>query len=266
MATPTHEPIAVKDGVRSPETVNKLQGRKQVKGYRNIFELASLLLAVLAILFAVLQYLDSKRLEAHITQIAQSMSTAYVGEFPNNIKEINRVVSNAKKELDIVADVPGYGQYSRPKESDDYIQTLLNLRPQADIRMLIYDEPSAKASRKRQFASQEFAKLTTTSEFKHYFEDVWPTLEKPKNKEEFMEDLQQKQNDYEKLLLQKHINIRRFTGRLMFNLWLQDHAEAILSFEHNAKDETQVSFRTRDGNMIATFQNTFDQLWSSANK
>ena len=196
---------------------------------------------------------------------SQSMSTEYIAEFPDNMEEINRVVSSAKRELDIMVDVPGYGQYSRPEISDLYMQALRKLRPDVTIKMLIYDENSVRESRRRQFAGREFSDLMKNKRFKHYFHDVWPTLGEPNSKEEFMDKLQQKQRDYEKSLLEKQIDIKHVSGRLMFYLWLADNQEAIFSFQNNSKEEHEISFRTRDGTLINTFKNTFDQTWSSAN-
>src|SRR5215470_9364950 len=67
---------------------------------------AAELVAFLAIAFAIVQFLDAKlqelalerqgkKLEAQaneLTEIARSMSTRYVGMFPENLKEITRMI------------------------------------------------------------------------------------------------------------------------------------------------------------------------------
>src|SRR2546422_1043059 len=84
-----------------------------------ISKIATSFLPIVAIVFAVVQFVDSRLLKNEIKHVVQSMSTEYIAEFPWNIEEIDRVISNAKKELDIMVDAAAYGQYSRPKLSEE---------------------------------------------------------------------------------------------------------------------------------------------------
>jgi len=109
---------------------------------RRYLDPVTLILAVLAIAFAVFQFLDSRHLKRategiqtqnekvlHAAQdAAENASTKYVDEFPKNIPFIRDLVQGTCEHLDILADVPGYGMYSAPGDFQDYYTALLRAR------------------------------------------------------------------------------------------------------------------------------------------
>ena len=93
--------------------------------YQKCQEPVVFVLAVLAIIFAIIQFFDSghqyrkltditSRLEpiadhlepvpSRLKEIVNSMSTRYVGEFPHDIKDLTEVVGGTQKKLDIMVD------------------------------------------------------------------------------------------------------------------------------------------------------------------
>ena len=56
------------------------------------------------------------------------------------------------------------------------------------------------------------------------------------------------------------IEIRYATLPFRLFLWIEDGEEAVFAFEMSARRRT-ISFRTRDGNLIHTFGELFEQNW-----
>src|SRR5216684_7284931 len=78
------------------------------------FQGAAILRAVASMIFACIQFWDSRRHSGAIKVIAQSMSTGYIGQFPNDLDEIVKVITVAAEEVLIMADFAAYGSFSKP--------------------------------------------------------------------------------------------------------------------------------------------------------
>jgi hypothetical protein len=131
--------------------------------YIRLGEIVALILAAIAIWFAVRQFRDSKelmhnagveaaRLKSLIGQmgtvaasqeekfravleqadlqtrkleaVADSLPTKFVGTFPNNLQAILDMVETARDEVVVVADFVGYGSYSDPVRFSHYFSVL----------------------------------------------------------------------------------------------------------------------------------------------
>jgi hypothetical protein len=234
-------------------------------GSRQWFDIVTLVLAVLAIVFAIVQFVDSYVQKKELNAISDSMSTHFIGEFPKNILQITQVASQSTKTLDVMVDFPGYGHYSSPEEFKRYFRTLIDLRTDKRIavRMLIYDAKLGSDSRNRQLRPS-FEKRMQTTAFLHFFKDEHPGIEMPKNYDEFDQKMTELQKKYEQELAENGIYIRHTSTPLMFFLWLEDGEDAVFSFLNNEEGSTELSFRTRDSAFIRTFKDTFEQLWKAS--
>lgn len=109
----------------------------------------TLILALLAILFALVQFFDSLHLKrtmrrvlrnedqlldrvqnlvGAIEDVARSLSSRFIGTFPKNMKEISALVARADRDVIVLTDWVGYAMYSNPEEFEEYKRTLVDLR------------------------------------------------------------------------------------------------------------------------------------------
>ena len=109
---------------------------------RSYLDIVTLILAVLAIGFAIYQAIDSHRLKAATNsildktdgvlnttrQVVNDASTQYVANFPDNLPKIKDLVDGTCGKFDVMADVPGYGMYSAPDDFQRYFNALLEAR------------------------------------------------------------------------------------------------------------------------------------------
>lgn len=232
--------------------------------YQRWAEPVTFCLAILAIAFAVVQFIDSRIQENGMRKIADSMSTSYIGEFPKNMESIIKVTSAAAKKLDIMVDFAGYGNYSNPEAFNRYFRTLLDPHKgkRTTVRLLLYDDKAGRESRDRQLR-QNFETERKSERFQRYFHEEHVTFSVPERYEQFSQDLTEIERQYEQQLIEKGVEIRHTPQTLLFYVWLEDDEEAIFSFQNTEGGEREISFHTRDTALIRTFQATFQQVWNA---
>ena len=93
---------------------------------RSFVDAFTILLALVSIVFAFVQELDSKDLKSKTALLVSGATTRYIAEFPYNIPGITDIVQGGCEQIDIMTDVPGYGQYSAPSEFYKYLSTILD--------------------------------------------------------------------------------------------------------------------------------------------
>jgi hypothetical protein len=223
------------------------------------------ILAVFAIGFAIVQFFDSRTQLRKITEVSESTSTSFAGEFPKNIDDITRLVGRATDEVDIMVDFPGYGHYSSPDAFSTYLRAIEDAARKHKVMMLIYNDKAAHESRQRQFRPTDFAAKMKTDAFQRFFTKTNPFLGVPTSYDEFDEKLTKMQTIYEEGLSRTGVQIRHIGERLQFYLWLEDMESAVFSFQNSVREEHEIAFRTRDGKLIDTFKATFDDLWNKSN-
>lgn len=96
--------------------------------WRSILDGLTVLLAIASIFFAYVQKLDSRELKNTTETLVRSATTGYIAEFPQSIPAITRIAQGTCSELSIMADLPGYGQYSAPEAFYSYMHAIIDLR------------------------------------------------------------------------------------------------------------------------------------------
>jgi hypothetical protein len=253
---------------------------------RETLETITFPLAVVAIVFAALQFLDSRAQEVKMNALVEEMSTRFIGQFPKNLSDILQVAKQANDHFEAMSDYVSYGYFSNPDVFDDLVRQLEDLvKRKVQVRMLIYAQDLAKQSYSKQFTLEWFEdslkkKASPLFRFCQRFDK--PLYESLMKWEKY-QDSQQLRRDFEALmfdrqmfylkdLIERGVTVRKTKARLPFFFWCEDSHEAIFAFLHEgvpvppgAEGLTEVSFRTRDSSLvILTFEPTFNQLWAEA--
>jgi hypothetical protein len=200
---------------------------------RRSFEVITFLLAIVAIVFAVIQYHDARAQLDRLQAITSSIQTQYVGEFPVNLDKITEVIAHSSEhgELDVMADFPGYALYSRNDKYQAYFNALVTARQQksVQVRMMVYDKDLMEKVFRIEFKSQDFEKEKKKG-FRDFFKKHPP---EPRNYDEFAQRVLDFQSDAAKSLCQNGIEIRRVPAsqKYLFFLWQTNSPEAVLLSE-----------------------------------
>jgi len=205
---------------------------------------------------------NSTLLSRYTAQIANSMSTGFIGEFPYNLSTITEVLEQAKVHVEIMVDIAAYGHYSNPEDFLQYFQQLEKLAQakEVQLRMIVYDEKLNETSRDDQFGGQpRFTAIRDDPKFKQYF--AKHKGDHPTDYASFIKILQEREHNRKITLQTNEAEIRDSNERFRFFLWLVDDVEAVFAFQICGEHFREICFRTKDGNLIHTFAELFRQAW-----
>jgi hypothetical protein len=275
---------------------------------KRTFELATLLLAVLAIGFAVKQYIDSRdlvtsnrKLDEKVEYLLGTASTRYVDEFPRDITGIDEVTSATCEKLDIMVSIPGYGEYSNPKDFERYKAALVaiakttlrenklnkkclgkkidgtNDDANAHVRLLLFSPVDRMTMLKEQFRKDTFLSDLQTNKdgsrqrFLDFFKEN-PRLIPGTSPEAYLEKISHGGFDGFLDLLDK---AHRLTEEHYCNEGLEvRYSKERFSTYVWLQDRQEaaftfgsgkrMTFRTRDATLIDVFRSVFDDAWSKS--
>ena len=246
---------------------------------KKFFEITTIVLAVVAIVFACIQYGDSrkqlnqsagqlegskKQLEK-LEQITSAIQTSYVGEFPRNMDRIMDVVKQVseRSELDIMTDFAGYAIYSRYDAYQAYSAALVRDRQKdVTVKMLVYDEKLAETALRTQFKEKDFVEEQGKN-FRGFFASHPPV---PANYDEFVARLLELQEHAIVEMCDNGIDIRRVppSQKYLFFLWANNGPEAVFAFRNETAKNRELSFFTVDRSLTEVFTTVFNNTWDSA--
>jgi hypothetical protein len=206
---------------------------------------------------------NSTILSRDTAQIANSMSTQFIGEFPYNLSTLTQVLSAAKAHVEVMVDIVAYGHYSSPEAFLQYFQQLerIAVEPNVQLRMIVYDERLNAIGRDDQFGGQEsFAAIKCDRKFEQYF--AKHTQQIPDNYTAFINFLKVREEQRKSALQNDGAEVRDSDERFRFFLWLVDDVEVVFAFQVCGEHFREICFRTKDGNLIHTFADVFRQAWN----
>lgn len=275
---------------------------------KRVFEAATLLLAVLAIGFAVKQYIDSRdlvnsnrKLDEKVEYLLGTASTRYVDEFPRDITGIDEVTSGTCEKLHIMVSIPGYGEYSNPKDFDRYKAALVAIAKttlrenklnkkclgkkidgttddaNTHVRLLLFSPADRMTMLREQFRKDTFLSDLQTNKdgsrqkFLDFFKEN-PRLIPGTSPEAYLENVSHGGFDGFLDLLDK---AHRMTEEHYCNEGLEvRYSKERFSTYVWLQDRQEaaftfgsgkrMTFRTRDATLIDVFRSVFDDAWSKS--
>lgn len=242
------------------------------------------ILAFVAIVFALVQFLDARDEEGSLGEITGSlskirdqmstirdqMSTHVIGRFPKNLSEVAGLVRDARESIKIVADFLSYGQYSAPDDFKAYFDALKAAAkdPQISLEIAVYDPGKAKTEIEKQFLDSAFEKEKEKPAFNRFCATAAELGKKPPaNAAELCALLQQLDDEYRNSLqtsFRGRVECKPLDEPLTLFVWLVDDREAIFTFGHIERKKNVYSIRTRDGDLVRQLREYVSDTLKSA--
>jgi hypothetical protein len=248
------------------------------------FDIVSGVLAVLALVFAVKQYLDAREakraaeeaksavaalhvevssLSGELDDLRQQTSTRAIPRFPDNVPAICKLLDGctANTTVRIMVDYIGYTLYSDRAKFDRYLSSLKNaLSRNVKVHLLVYDHARAKKAIRLQYPT------ITEERGKERFADFFRHLGTPKAKNE--------KEFYRALFHVEETLYREITGVEMKLLaeeppalfWLKDNPHDIIFSFRDEFPGTGFSFESEDSNLATQFEIMFNTHWQRADE
>ena len=238
---------------------------KKMPADTKVFDVVTLGLAVMAIVFGFIQFLDARRHGRKMEEIASSMSTRYVGGFPKDIDDIVDVAGTADREILVMASFADYGHYSKPDSFERLLEKIhAALSRKVSVKFLVYGDDAAAEALRRRYPAEGFAEERLSPRFEHFFLSYYEGIRKPTTHVEFLGILHRKTREVMSNLFDRGAEIRLLDEQERFFFWIEDDEEVIFSFENGAAHGHPLCFRTRDARLIDTFREIFEQNWGSS--
>jgi len=210
---------------------------------------------------------DLAKQTSGLKDISGSVSTRFVGAFPENMREIIELLKSARETIEIVVDFPGYGQYSALKYHKEYIKALIEARhKKVAIRIICYQLALVRKERMEQFPDitpEEWAQKISEKKFNDYFAE-FKDLPRPGDRAGLRDALTRRDRGLIEELHHPQLTWKFHPELAAFFLWRIDNAEAIFTFKNVGRTDVGLSFRTHDGNLVKQFGDIFDRRWNNA--
>lgn len=224
------------------------------------------IIALFSLVLSVILSFISRRI---LTQIRASLSTKYLGEFPDYIPDITELVARARKELLIVCDHPGYGSLSAENRAERYRVAIQKAAADGvSIECLFLNKEGCAAAIGRQFFTSQrglqnsentfvpktlVARLTTV---------VQPFIDKPVHtdkqnmeKDDFTKLVWDLNEELLKSFRHKRIRVNHIPGPMQLHFWIADGREAVFSVPNNTGGDSERAFHTGDHTLIRSLLN-----------
>jgi hypothetical protein len=217
------------------------------------FDFTTILLALMALFFGFVQYKDARRHTRKMEDIANSMSTRYIGTFPRDLEDIAEIVSRADHDFVALVSFVSYGQYAKPEGFDRLLQEVKAAkRRKVNVVFYVYDDDPALKTLQSRFPESNWATEIQSECYRAFFA-FNPGMTRPSSHEEFLNMYRRLEGEARSQLADKGVSIQLLNNQERLYFWLGDDKDAVFSFV-SASGGDPLCFRTRDARMIETFQ------------
>lgn len=191
-------------------------------------------------------------------------STLYVGTFPNNMKEIISLIDSTEKELFLAIDFPSYGCYSDPSLNEEYKNSLRKLvkNKKVNLKMVVYNSEKAKEASSEQFEGAYWSFFENSHQL-GVFNEFHGGRENPSDFNELIKLFLELDSEFVKSLKSIGFEGFKLTNKdLPAYIWISDNDKAIFSFYNLQGIHSEVSFFTKDRNLIKVLKTIFVQVFT----
>ena len=212
-------------------------------------------LTLLSLGAAIYQLFQARKTNESLVDISGSMSTKFVGKFPDHISEVARLLGTAKRKVVIVCDLLGYGYYSNPAHYMQYKSSITGLPADISVAITIYDEGQAMAAAKEQLGEslEEIQKSETYRNYVAFYKIA--KKDRPTSIEQFYDQWAEDCRQHYKEFNVGAIRIckTRVDKSIPVFFWMVDDRAAVFSFPSLSIDPPEVAFETSDPNLLQMF-------------
>jgi len=201
--------------------------------------LASLILAVLALLLAGFHLSQGRGHRTTLEFVARSLSTRYVDEFPHYLEKVTEVVSSTRASVRIITATPAPAFFTNSSAYLNYRQTLERL-VQEGKRVQIVCMPADRRRERLvfQFTEDDWCSGKYVSQWMAFaprYPDCQPQDTLP-DYSTFISFLVCAQTEEFRRLEREGIKMRVTGTLLTMNAWIADEAQAVVAFQVSSSE------------------------------
>ncbi|MGD2087063.1 MAG: hypothetical protein PVH61_12850 [Candidatus Aminicenantes bacterium] len=228
-----------------------------------ILSIIALSLTIAALSLSIWQLFKARAQTVKLDNISESLSTRFIGPFPDYINEINRILANARSKVSIACDVPSFVAFSDPDAWFTYQKNIeKKIRAGINMEITFLDKDLRKKTYRDQFKQARlfFSKWVQSDNIQdrmRAYIRCHPTAkEEPQCYEDFERSLEENDDD---LILRffSHTSLVE-TGIPLFNyFWIVDNIQAVFAIPTAVEPKggfVTHGFYTEDPRLIAALR------------
>ena len=234
-----------------------------------------LALTVIALAASLFQWREANRQAQTLSLISDSLSTKYLGAFPDYLPQVSGLLAKATSEILIVSTTPVHGIYSRYDQwlaIRHALETAL-ASTNVKVKCIFSDAAHYSAMLDGQFRTaerdwenwrldpNEKARIITL--FRKYGKEAVKDVSGLEFRD-FIET-QKKSSEIELETTYKGAEILRIPHNLPLSMWIVDRKEAIFTAATTVPVYFAEAFWTADARLIAALLNISKEYWNSSN-
>ncbi len=222
--------------------------KAKLDAFARYSSLPAILCLFLAVVLSVLCIIQSLQIKG----ILEMNATYYAGTLPDNMREINKLIGRARRQLTILVDFPAYGSFSGPEQFLEYSRAIDSACTRGvNVRLHTFEPGRARTAAAKQFEDESFDGIKAKPTFKLWVDHLHKGVP-PANCTEFVEFLLKDDERFVNHLTGTSIVVERdVSSDPPVYIWVRDHEEAIFSFYNlRGGDSSEISFRTTNPELI----------------
>jgi hypothetical protein len=258
------------------------------------------ILALVAIAAGLVAIYYETELHNSVAEIIGALPTRYVSRFPVNLEDASRVISDAKRDDDVLVltDILGYGYYSCPPKFNDYLAAVKHANDEkAHVQILLYGKTAALRVLNTQFTFDDYNRLVTDSDkYKNttepapcqtddlelkkkrlwYFVNTYslkPPAPTREGYEQFQRELYQTQKRFCHQLdgvakiraIKEGSEVTSNEPNVVQFFWMRKGKEMVFAYP-NIGIGKGFTFKSSDHSLLDVFADHFKKLWDDAGK
>lgn len=209
---------------------------------------------ILEILLGLIALLVGAYHVYELRHVRKSISTHYLGEFPEFLPNIREIVESARHDLVIACDFPGYGDFSDPDNALKYLQALRVRQSDKKLRIefTCLDERRRDEYMRSQFPSSEWSNWKENEQQRAQVEEFLRLNGRSKERPQTLGELFAIMTEVDRdTLRQTFLNNEIQTSQHMpIYFWVADCRRAVFSIATPTEKGVEHAFLTSDHSLI----------------
>ena len=232
-------------------------------GAGEIITILGLLLTLVALIAAIWQLRQASDQTKQLLAIQQSLSTQFLGLFPDFNEEIAELIKTANSSVEVFCDLPGYGMITNNVAWFRINSEIQNAKERGiRPRMNFFDQDQRRKIIVDQATQIETSGGDMTSDFKSALEKIFDTKIQNFSASSFVENCLMEhsriiENEF------RGSDIEEIRANIPIYFWLVDDREAIISIPVYSEEITEYGFKTRDISFISALKSIRERTISA---
>lgn len=244
------------------------------QAHKGPFEVAATACSFIGITFAVLSIQDGRKLTRDLASIFNHMTTREVGTFPSYMREVEKLIAEARDYVVIACDFPGYGAWVDRGHYSAYVKALENRKAERvrrsqplRIEVLVLDAEGRARALEERFPEERWREYVRKGGFarsRRLYEEL-ENCTVSENREQFLTEMINRQNRALHADL-RFADCHEYSGLMPIHFWIADGEKAVFAIPGKSGDLTDHGFITEEAGLVDSLMAIWERYLASSSQ